>query len=583
MSGDGSQTAYNFHLANCWKAHQTKNMFNMPWDLTMTAPHEVHQKSLQLFTWDKHLTPMPVINPLEPSQDLAGCLEDAFKRVGLKAAKSSDTRLWEERLSWERKCACKKWCTLILQNIRAWDIGVKSFESGPLQYAKGGLMESVIDALSGKASSTLHNRANHLIKYAKFWNDQGIDAFPIHEHMVYSYLKSRDDFAPSAPRSLLVSLSFGYHVLGLVGGDLAVKSSRVRGISTKFYCDRKKLVQKPPLTVAQIIELEKIVHSTSKTDKDRIAAGFFLMLVFGRLRFSDGMQINAMTLDCVFGGTRPLGYLECTASKTKTSITLERKVRHLPIAIPLVSFADPCWVFTWLELRAKANLEAKENVPLLPAPHVDGRWSGLPLQVGSGGDWLRSLLNLSQHDANRPATHSCKASLLSMAAKWGMNHGHRRFLGYHSKGSDQSMLVYSRDAMAAPLRSLDDMIAQIRESKFKPDETRSGFFPERSQSSEASPPEATVSDSSDSGSSGGEEETEDEFEEKVIAEVVGDWRPKLVEGQTFARHSRSRCIHALIGEGGTHFKCGRPVTTNYEHLTSPPKFMHPACNGCFKL
>ena len=108
MSGDGSQTAYNFHLANCWKAHQTKNMFNMPWDLTMTAPHEVHQKSLQLFTWDKHLTPMPVINPLEPSQDLAGCLEDAFKRVGLKAAKSSDTRLWEERLSWERKCACKK-------------------------------------------------------------------------------------------------------------------------------------------------------------------------------------------------------------------------------------------------------------------------------------------------------------------------------------------------------------------------------------------------------------------------------------------------------------------------------------------
>ncbi len=47
-------------------------------------------------------------------------------------------------------------------------------------------------------------------------------------------------------------------------------------------------------------------------------------------------------------------------------------------------------------------------------------------------------------------SHSCKATVLSWAAKFGMEVGTRIFLRGHAKPKDRSVLEYSRDAMAAP-------------------------------------------------------------------------------------------------------------------------------------
>ena len=114
--------------------------------------------------------------------------------------------------------------------------------------------------------------------------------------------------------------------------------------------DRCKIVQRPPLTVAQIIALEATVHDTARTSYDRIAAGFFLMLIFGRLRYSDGLQLVDLQLDSRDMGGKLTGFLEAQAERTKTSVTLERKVRFFPVAIPLESFSEPSWVPVWLEL-----------------------------------------------------------------------------------------------------------------------------------------------------------------------------------------------------------------------------------------
>lgn len=106
-----------------------------------------------------------------------------------------------------------------------------------------------------------------------------------------------------------------------------------------------------------------------------------------------------------------------------------------------------------------------------------------PLSCESAGDWLRGLL-VQQDSQNekepdvRIATHSCKSTLLSMASKFGMPPTARRFLGYHSTGKDKSMLTYSRDSMSWPIRELEQMIEAILTDKFRPDETRSGFFPD---------------------------------------------------------------------------------------------------------
>ena len=86
----------------------------------------------------------------------------------------------------------------------------------------------------------------------------------------------------------------------------------------------------------------------------------------------------------------------------------------------------------------------------------------MPLSVGAAADWLRSLVKAESTSKDRLATHSCKATMLSMSAKFGLDHATRRLLGYHSSGRDQSLLTYSRDAMSAPLRKLVTVITAVR-------------------------------------------------------------------------------------------------------------------------
>ena len=68
-----------------------------------------------------------------------------------------------------------------------------------------------------------------------------------------------------------------------------------------------------------------------------------------------------------------------------------------------------------------------------------------------------------------------------MAAKFGVQHSARRMLGYHSASKDKSLLVYSRDSQAKPLRELEKMLRAIKRKQFVPDSTRSGYFPARAE------------------------------------------------------------------------------------------------------
>ena len=164
-------------------------------------------------------------------------------------------------------------------------------------------------------------------------------------------------------------------------------------------------------------------------------------------------------------------FVEAVAAKTKTSVSLERKTRHLPVAVPLLPFGDRQWLPVWLELRKKAFGDMAnsrdEFIPLLPAPSANGAWSRVPLAVTSGANWLRSLLQGTMEQQGTPVgTHSLKASLLSMCAKFGMPHSQRKLLGYHAGSKEQSMLCYSRDSMAEPLRRLCEMIHAVRDQTF---------------------------------------------------------------------------------------------------------------------
>ena len=130
----------------------------------------------------------------------------------------------------------------------------------------------------------------------------------------------------------------------------------------------------------------------------------------------------------------PVGFLECAAERTKTSLTLEKKVRHLAIAVPVQSLTQPAWLPIWDRLRAEQGLTSSGqqggNFPVMPSPAVGGGWSQSQLGVAPAGEWLRNLLRNTETVGDiRVATHSCKTILLSWCSKAGMNHHARCLLG----------------------------------------------------------------------------------------------------------------------------------------------------------
>ena len=241
-------------LQFCWNSCRKAQILSMPWDAHMRMPHEVVNDFFRVMPMGGQMPPVPASRELTQTA-MQTVSDSVFQKAGLKFAKATDERLWKERLTWERKCAYKKWSCLILEQISAWEIGRQVATSGQMSFAKGGLLESLHDALGTKATATLHARAGPLLRYVKFWKDVGCQCFPVTEPMLYDYFKAWKGAAPSAFRSLLLSMSFSCHVLGLHGGDVGYKSGRVKGLSDTHFCNRKKLVQRPPLTVEQNIYL----------------------------------------------------------------------------------------------------------------------------------------------------------------------------------------------------------------------------------------------------------------------------------------------------------------------------------------
>ena len=109
----------------------------------------------------------------------------------------------------------------------------------------------------------------------------------------------------------------------------------------------------------------------------------------------------------------------------------------------------------------------------MPAPDSSGRATVRALDSDECGAWLCKLLE--GREGMRTTSHSLKSTTLSCCAKYGIRYEDRLALGGHSHPYRMAD-VYSRDALARPLRLLDEVITEIREHRFFPDCTRAGRF-----------------------------------------------------------------------------------------------------------
>ncbi|CAE7343255.1 unnamed protein product [Symbiodinium sp. CCMP2592] len=171
-------------------------------------------------------------------------------------------------------------------------------------------------------------------------------------------------------------------------------------------------------------------------------------------------------------------------------------------------------------------------------------------------------------DIRKLGTHSLKRTLLSWLAKYGTEQGVRAILGYHSTHCGTE-LVYARDTLSGPLRQLGSVVSAVALDHFRPDSTRSGYFPSRKGREDAGfDPNAPEQEELDSSSSGSEdEEAPDHDEVEKACDALASWEPRpglrdlIGEGPVF-KHKTTRVIHLMASsDEGDRFVCGNAVLT----------------------
>ena len=294
------------------------------------------------------------------------------------------TLTWEQSLARYMVAAIRKWVGVILTNPPAFDLGRKLNKLDPLSAT---LHSGLVEVFAGKAAGTLRGRVGPMLRHVVWCNKEGVSPFPVQERVAYAFVKAHEEStAQTFLRSFLVSLSFCHHLLGLLGAQEAALSAHVVGASRHAYLRKGKKVQKPPLTVAMVADHERFVAEPEGSLEHKVAAGFFLLCVYTRGRYSDCLNLQGLAIDTPDGPARPLvGYIEGSVSRCKTAYTVERKTQLLPMIAPRHGVTGLDSSTAWLRVRKEAKVPEGPGLPLLPAPSTG--WQRVPpqqpwLQIG---------------------------------------------------------------------------------------------------------------------------------------------------------------------------------------------------------
>ena len=383
-----------------------------------------------------------------------------------------------------------------------------------------------------------------------------------------------------------------------------------RGLPTDAPC------QAAPLTVLQLTELHRLVRESDDA-WDRVFAGAVLFCVYSRSRWMDFQHGSELKLEYVGEAIR---YVSCKVSTHKTMHASAFRFRFLELCAPAHGVVDSDWISCWMEARSSVGIQ--ETHPPMPAPSVEGKPTVRPLGTDECGSWLRLLLQMnpvaSQNEV-RITSHSCKCTILSYAAKRGLPHEERLVLGHHAHQGRMAD-VYARDAEARPMRMMEELLEEIRNQRFFPDESRAGRLLSNSSVDAAVKPfplssafaqpadlsgelEQVKQPSEEAGwecisvaSSASERQVSDAQSEHVTTDSSSDEseqssaqpaQPRLFlpptppDGCHFLQHSKSKTLHIIQDHRVRILECGRKVTDAYTR-DFQTRWDSSVCSNCLK-
>ena len=593
MAGDVN--AFSAHLDHV-RFMETKSAYKQPWELGFMKPPKPFGDILVPARGCEDVSGH-MLAAKRKQQELDSSAEGgltSFGRKFPKILKQPKFSTWNAKIDYDRRAAFIKWQKILETCIIDFQVGsqIKAARFVKRTFGWNAYFE---DVFAVKSTATLHSRANPILRFLKWCRLQQYIGIPFSEEVVYEFMKAYAvHAAPTFGRSFVGSLAFLHHVLGSKTSLSCVESRRVTGCASKLFLNKRALKQREPLRVEHVRMLESVCLGEHRMGlQERILSGFCLFMIYARARHSDAQSAADIHLDVAEVDGAINGYVEARVRRSKTSFSLERKTRFLPMVAPIQGVCDDAWALSWMKCMDDAGIERGQGKPLLPQLLASGKWSKIPLNAEMTAAWMRHVLEragANRDDIQCYGTHGCKATTLSWLTKHGCPREYRLVLGYHSESKQSTDVVYGRDNVAAPLRYLDQVIQQIALKKFQPDLTRSGMLvPGRvagqkdAKDNSAEAPEDQAAQFSDSEGSSDEESPDHVEVEDAVAELVGHWSGGLEFGAHslgYARHYSNRTIHCFADESQLTFMCSRNMNDHYEVLQDTPCVMHPMCKQC---
>ena len=490
---------------------------------------------------------------------------------------------WQEERESMLQCALKRWLVVVIsfsQSSTVWQQLATEIEDV-------GKISVLSDLFRGKAPATLLKRVRAVEKLCHFL---GIGCFPADEASIYRFFQHERSTGapPSRLKSYLEAIAFCYHVFSMTELRDAVTSKRLHGCTIADVPGG--VTQASPLTVDELRKLHTILHE--RCDWTAVFIGAVLFVVYSRARWADAMHSCSFVVDKDEQGVTR--YLEASSAVHKTMHAAMYRHRMLPLVAPASGVAKTPWADRWLQVRRALGIAEPPNHPLMPAPSAQSTPTMRPLSASEAGSWLRKILfgKKEQLADRRVSAHSMKATMLSYAAKFGLDAETRLQLAYHV-GGFKLLHTYSRDAAAQPLLQLERVLKAIREESFRPDSTRSGRFlsqpveeePDLSSfavvdltgedgQKEVKQEETQISEEAASSSSAESEETFPKSQGRLFRP------PTPPDGYVFWQHRKLRTLHLALPEYRRVFMCNRMIGQSHTRENMVIRYDTPVCRNC---
>ena len=510
---------------------------------------------------------------------------------------------WKEQTDAALQSSVKLWYILIQRWRKDCSMYIETHEFRWESEA----LTMLLDIFAARSPYTLRKRALAVMRICDHLEESGLNQFPISERDMYAFLcLERNAGAPASRlKGLMQAVTFCRYVLDMSDLEETINSARCKGTTRQTNITEK--IQAAPLMVKEV----RLLHEVLSKGEDiwfRLFAGAALFCLYARARWGDLMRAEYVLVDCDSSGKAC--YLEARVGSHKTMQSQQHRHQFLPMVAPGLGVTEDPWIEQWLKVRHAMSLSLDQG-RVMPAPQPDGSPGARPLDSQEAAGWLRLILfgDSSPMKDRKVASHSLKATLLSYAAKRGLDISLRLQLGYHTQPYRMG-LTYSRDGAAASIAALEQLLCEVRVHLFLPDETRSGRLVKSAMGSGAFPivikdeesPEASVEVaasqhvplippvvqlpvpedepvSTDGEGTGGSEMEETNYEP---SSEVGRFQPPCPpEGHVMWQHRKSRILHLMAIENSRVFVCGRSAGPLHNKDGLQPRYDTPICWSCF--